>query len=194
MAGEVSICVNNAAGVTEAMQHLYSRGHRDIAFIGAREPPGKWEDMLRWEAYRRFMDEHDLPWERQYMGTLWDSRLSSAQDVVRGMMSAPVRPTAAFVTYDLAALVMLKAAQSLDLRVPDDLSLVAFDDIPFAALSTPGLTTVRQPIDAMGRYAANVLLDMIMGVENTTPIPDDSGSVIFPPILIERETVRDLTA
>jgi LacI family transcriptional regulator len=193
LAGEVSICVNNAAGVNQAMQHLYDRGHRDIAFIGARELPGKWEDLLRWDAYRRFMDEHNLSWERQFLGTLWDSQLSSAQEMLQGMVSAPVRPTAAFVTYDLAALVMLKASQSLDILVPNDLSLVAFDDIPFAALSTPGLTTVRQPIDAMGRYAANVLLDRIIGVENTTPAPDESGSVIFQPVLIERDTVRDLT-
>jgi LacI family transcriptional regulator len=128
------------------------------------------------------------------MGTLWDSLLSSAEEMIQGMVAAPVRPTAAFITYDLAALVMLKAAQSLGLRIPDDLSLVAFDDIPFAALSTPGLTTVRQPIDAMGRYAANVLLDRIMGVENTAPAPDDSGSVIFQPVLIERDTVLELTA
>jgi DNA-binding LacI/PurR family transcriptional regulator len=193
MAGEVCICVNNAVGVTLAMQHLFDRGHRDIAFIGAREEPGPWEDMLRWKAYRRFMDEHNLPWEQQYMGTLWDSKLSSAQEVVRGMITAPVRPTAAFATYDLAALVMLKAAQSCGLRVPDDLSLVAFDDIPYAALSTPGLTTVRQPIDDMGRYAANVLLDRIMGAAHTVPLPTDSSPVIFQPTLIERETVRDLT-
>jgi LacI family transcriptional regulator len=194
LAGEVSICVNNEAGVTQALQHLYDRGHRDIAFIGARALPGKWEDLLRWDAYRRFMDQHDLSWERQYMGTLWDSLLSSAEEIIREMVLAPVRPTAAFVTYDLAALVMLKAAQRLNIRIPDDLSLVAFDDIPFAALSTPGLTTVRQPIDAMGRYAANVLLDRILGVEHATPTPDDSGSVIFQPVLIERDTVFDLTA
>ena len=83
LAGEVSICVNNAAGVTQALQHLYDRGHRDIAFIGARALPGKWEDLLRWDAYRHFMGEHDLPWERQFVGTLWDSLLCSAQEMIR---------------------------------------------------------------------------------------------------------------
>lgn len=193
MAGEVPIGIDNTAGVLLAMQHLHDRGHRDIAFIGANALPGPWEDVLRWQTYQRFMAEHGLAWEQQYRGTLGDNDIDAARDIMRDMLAKPVRPTAAFVTYDMAALVLLKAAQGAGLRVPDDLSLVAFDDIPFAALSTPGLTTVRQPIDAMGRYAANILLDQIMGIEQTTPLPTDAGPVIFQPALIERQTVRDRT-
>jgi len=79
------------------------------------------------------------------------------------------------------------------LRVPDDLSIVGVDDIPFAALCTPGLTTIRQPIDAMGSYAATYLLDRIGGAETADPPAStrDNHTVFFSPTLVRRESTSD---
>jgi LacI family transcriptional regulator len=78
------------------------------------------------------------------------------------------------------------------LRVPNDLSVVGFDDVPFAALTSPGLTTVRQPVDSMGHYAAGALLDRIASDAQGTPVafePPADSTVVFPPTLVVRESV-----
>jgi len=95
----------------------------------------------------------------------------------------------------MTAIITIKAALTCGLRVPDDLSVVGFDDIPFAAHYTPGLTTIHQPIDAMGRHAVTSLLDRISGVEMAAPAAEtrDSETVLFPPTLVCRESVRRCT-
>jgi DNA-binding LacI/PurR family transcriptional regulator len=198
LAGEVSICVDNAHGVTLALDYLFGAGHRSIAYFGAMHSPYgggdeqlRWEDEQRWDAYCRFMEAHGLSYGRQY-ASLVPKDLAIARAALLHVLGAPVRPTAAFVSNDMSALVMLKVATTCGLRVPDDLSLVGFDDIPFAALSTPGLTTVSQPIADMGRYAASVLLDRITGVgpqEDAVAEAPEASTVVFPPTLVCRESV-----
>ena len=78
-----------------------------------------------------------------------------------------------FANSDMCALLVLKAATLYGLRVPEDLSLVGFDDLPMAELSSPGLTTVHQPIEDIGRYAATALIDSITAAQSPTPPLED---------------------
>src|SRR5207253_4676082 len=96
--------------------------------------------------------------------------------------------TAIFVLNDLMALGALEAARSANRRVPTDLSIVGFDDIPFAALANPPLTTVGQPIRELGKRAADLLLRVIEGV--TLPDIADSAqpNVLLPNELIVRQS------
>jgi DNA-binding LacI/PurR family transcriptional regulator len=190
-AGETSISVDNARGVTLALEHLFGLGHRSVAYIGPTEPPVSWEEEQRWGTFARFMEAHGLPWGPEYSFRIRENDLATAQQALQQVLSAPVRPTAAFVINDLSAIVLLKAALIRGLRVPDDLSLIGFDNIQFAALSTPGLTTVSQPIEAMGRYAASLLLDRITGVEPPASPPEGAvgtDTVVFAPDLVCRES------
>ncbi len=85
----------------------------------------------------------------------------------------------------------VKAASTCSIRVPDDLSIVGFDDIPFSALSTPGLTTVHQPIEAMGQHAASALLDRIAArdaAERPGAGVAEGNTLFFPPTLVCRES------
>jgi DNA-binding LacI/PurR family transcriptional regulator len=199
LAGEISISVDNARGVALALEYLFEAGHRSIAYFGATRLPHaggeeqlRWEDEQRWDAYCRFVEAHGLPYGAAY-AALVPSDLTIARNALQHVLSAPVRPTAAFVSNDMSALVLLKVAVTYGLRVPDDLSIIGFDDIPFAMLSTPGLTTVRQPIADMARYAASALLDRITGVEPAiSPANAVSGTTtaVFPPTLVCRESVR----
>jgi LacI family transcriptional regulator len=191
-AGEVSISVDNTRGVTMALEYLYEMGHRAIGYVGSHRPPRSWEEEQRWNAYCHFVETHRLPAGEAYAANI-PFDLEVAPSMLDELLRAPIRPSAIFVSNDLAALVILKAALTLGLHVPGDLSLVGFDDLPIAALSTPGLTTVKQPIEEMGRYAVSILLDKVTGTTTVTAPADSSPgvpSLIFPPTLVCRQSVR----
>jgi len=195
LAGEIAISVDNVRGVTLALEYLFALGHRSIAYLGAIQSPLSWEEQQRWEAYCSFMEAHGLAREPRSAAIIYDHDLAATREALRRMLDAPTPPTAAFVTNDTSALLLLKAALTCGVRVPEDLSLVGFDGLQSAELSTPGLTTVRQPIEAMGQYAANVLLDEIAAVEPSTVLPEGvSGTnpLIFPPTLVRRDSACPL--
>jgi DNA-binding LacI/PurR family transcriptional regulator len=188
VAGESSIIVDNVAGVTLALEHLLSLGHRRIAHIREGYHPDSWEDDKRFEAYRDFLATHDLAYDPALDVGVANRDLQAAQEVLTPLIALPEPPTALFVDNDVAAITMLKAALLAGIRVPDDLSIVGFDDITYAALCTPGLTTIRQPIDQMGSHAANILLDAIDGVQPVDPTFSAAKTVLFAPTLVQRES------
>ena len=188
MAGESAITVDNAAGVTLAMEHLVSLGHRRIAHMRDGYHPNSWEDQQRIQAYRRFLLSHDLPADPALEAAVGSRDLHAAQQALGQLLALPHPPTAVFVNNDATAITVLKAALLSGIRVPEDLSLVGFDNIAFAALCTPALTTVRQPIDAMGSFAAGVLLDSIEGAQTAEPAPATDKTMVFAPALVQRES------
>lgn len=197
LASEHSILVDDARAVTLAMEHLVALGHRSIGYLrrcSASAFSAQWEDYQRQAAYRTFLNAADLPYTPAAELAVSD-QIGEIQAALRGLLSLPNRPTALFVNEDLTAIITIKAALSCGIRVPEELSIVGIDDIPFAALCTPGLTTVRQPIDAMGRYAATYLLDHIGGVETPLPLAEirDTHTVFFSPTLVRRESTSDIT-
>jgi DNA-binding LacI/PurR family transcriptional regulator len=182
-----------------ALNHLVDLGHRSIAFIGSTPETGErasWESQQRHDAYHRYITAHDLPWSPTWELVATED-LTVAQDDLQHLLAAPQPPTAAFVINDWTAIITLKAALTCGLCIPDDLSLVGFDDIAFSRLYSPGLTTVHQPLDAMGRYAANALLDTIDGLPLSPPPPgsdEEAGaSVVFAPTLMRRESCASPT-
>jgi DNA-binding LacI/PurR family transcriptional regulator len=188
LAGESSITVDNAAGVTLALEHLASLGHSRIAHVMDGYHVDSWEDNQRTRTYRRFLESHRLPYDPALEVRVGSRDLEAARQALVPLLRLPNPPTALFVNNDLAAITMLKAALLTGVRVPEDLSLVGFDDIAYAALCTPGLTTVHQPIDAMGTYAANLLLDTIDGTEAPGPLFGRGRTVVFPPTLTLRQS------
>jgi LacI family transcriptional regulator len=187
---ELSITVDNAAGIELALQHLVDLGHQSIAYVGGCEETNgfrPWESQQRQDAYRRFMQSHGLPWFAE-----WDTGPTNdplaAQELLRSPLTSPNRPTAAIADDDWTAILALKAALLCGIRVPEDFSLIGFDDIAFSAVCTPALTTVHQPLDAMGGHAANALLDRVGGVEVPGAAETAESSVVFAPRLVRRES------
>ncbi|MEW3478844.1 substrate-binding domain-containing protein, partial [[Clostridium] symbiosum] len=110
-----------------------------------------------------------------------DYSFSSGVEAARRLLARPERPTALFCISDVLALGAVQAARELGLRVPEDLSVVGFDDVEYAVMGHPRLTTVRQPCYELGRTAGELLLTQIQGGPR-------GRAVYLPHTLIERDS------
>ena len=155
-----SVGATNWAGGLAATEHLVQLGHHRIAAIGGRV------DALcsraRLHGYRAALDAAGLPTDPvliRHGNFHYEPAYQHAFDVLD--LKNP--PTAVFAGNDLQAFAVLEAARVRGLRVPEDLSVVGFDDLPMARWAAPPLTTVRQPLADMGRMAVRVLLRLNAG-------------------------------
>jgi DNA-binding LacI/PurR family transcriptional regulator len=187
VAGEVSVTVDFAQGTFLALEHLMTLGHRIIAYIGPRHAHHLWESQQRLEAYRHFLNAHDLPRHPANELIITES-IEEARRALRSILTHAHRPTALFVKNDSLALIVLRAALADGIRVPADLSIVGFDNIPFAALAAPALTTVHYPIEEIARSAATALLDRIEGRGSSDGPETADRTVVFAPTLVCRES------
>jgi len=155
-ADEVS--TDTMEGERAAVRHLVSLGHRRIGFIGGQISRGV--ALGRLEGYRRGLADAGLPAPVTLVreGELDES---SGYHGTLGLLGAPDPPTAIVCVNDRTALGAMAALTERGLRVPDDVSLIGFDDIPIAGLLRPHLTTVRQPMMELGRVAAECLIERI---------------------------------
>jgi DNA-binding LacI/PurR family transcriptional regulator len=153
---------DSEGGTRLALQHLLDLGHRRIAHLTRDIDSSNRVD--RCAAYERFLRSQGL----------YDPRLvivvPRGEDVaggVRRLMELPAPPTALFCFNDDFAIKAMRAVAAIGLAVPKDVSVVGFDDINVAALVSPALTTVRQPLYEMGKVAAQALADLIDGTPAT---------------------------
>lgn len=155
-----TIGATNWAGGRSAVEHLLSLGHRRIGMIAG--PPTLLCSRARLDGYRAALDvagaETDDALVRQ-----GDFSHESGFAQGTALLDLDRPPTAVFASSDQMALGVYEAARQHGLRVPDDLSVVGFDDLPQARWSPPPLTTVRQPLAEMGLAAARTLLQLVQG-------------------------------
>jgi DNA-binding LacI/PurR family transcriptional regulator len=178
--GLPSVVVDDLAGGDLATKHLIELGHRRIAFIGDTPPEFRffWS-RDRTHGYRRALERAGIEPRPEYV-RVGTQLLHVARSVALELLQLPEPPTAIFAASDTQALGVLEAARSLGLRVPDQLSVVGFDDVELA--SYVGLTTVRQPLFESGRRGAQLLLRALTGV----PLPAHSEQL--PLELVVRRT------
>ena len=162
-----TIDADSFSGAQRATEHLIGLGHRRIAFLGGRSELDS--AHLREAGYRAAMEEAGIPADP---ALIRESRYAPdrAAEITRDLLELPDRPTAIFAANDVTAIRAMQVAHEYGLSVPEDVSVVGFDDIPEASLAVPQLTTVRQPMQAMGRAAMEMLLDIINGVERETHV------------------------
>ena len=155
-----TVDADNRHGAQLATQHLLDLGHRRIGFVGGRADLES--ARLRELGYRETLERAGLVVDRDLVrtGSYEADRSRAAADE---LLSLPDPPTALFAANDLSAIAVMDQAAQRGLRVPDDLSVVGFDDVPESAMTRPGLTTVHQPIQAMGERAVHVLLRLLEG-------------------------------
>ncbi len=179
--GLPTIDSDNLRGGHLATSHLIDLGHRRIAMITGR--PDLQSAQLRETGYRQALAAAgiDVPEDLIAAGD-YDPDASAA--ATRYLLGLPEPPTAIFAANDVSAIAAMTAATDLGHIVPDDLSIVGFDNIPESALATPSLTTVNQPIQQMGEQSIRLLLELIAG---RTP---ETTHITLPTTLITRHTTQ----
>jgi len=159
-----SVGAANWSGGVAATRHLLDLGHRRIGVIGGPD------DILcaraRLDGYRAAMDAARVPVDPR-LTRLGLFSFDDGLRLGRELLGLAKPPTAVFCSNDLQALGLYEAARQAGVRVPQDLSVVGFDDIEFARWYGPPLTTVRQPLAEMGATAAGLVLDLARGVKPT---------------------------
>ncbi len=159
--------VSHRTGVREAVQHLINLGHRRIAHI-TFAPVGYGSSDRRLESYRRTLAGAGLPADPALVRHGSYSAASGFAAMCSLLAEQPY-PTALFAGNDTLALGALAALHEHGLRVPEEVAVVGYDDIPTAAYTAPPLTTVRAPATEQGRLAGEMVLNLIEGHPVGTP-------------------------
>lgn len=171
--------IDNVQGARLAANHFLSLGHTRIAHVMGT--PLQHSVFERRDAFTSTLERAGLPIRPEYL--VGDSfRQEEAERAARKLLSLPERPTAIFATNDDIALHVLRVAQEMGIAVPQELSIVGFDDYPLAQNSNPPLTTVHHPLNDIGRKATQLLLARIDD-ENV-----EDERCIFTPKLVVRGT------
>jgi DNA-binding LacI/PurR family transcriptional regulator len=176
---------DSVLGTRIAMEHLWELGHRAIACVSDTRT---YDGRLRIERYEQFMREHGAADRLNVQVT--DPDPEPSLELGRRMFASwpdPASPTAIFATSDTIALGLMQAAYEATIRIPDDISMVGFDDIDVAAFTIPPLTTVSQDGVTMGRASAELLFDMIASGQHRSAVED---VVLAPHLVVRRSAVR----
>ncbi|MDY7086231.1 MAG: substrate-binding domain-containing protein [Actinomycetota bacterium] len=161
-----SVGATNFNGGMAATSHLLELGHRRIGFIEG--PPGAMVAIARLHGYHAALAQHGLTGDPELM-VAGPFSFETGFAAALKLLGRDARPSALFASNDSQALGAIEAARTLGLRVPEDVSVIGFDDISTARWSAPPLTTVRQPFADMGRTAMRRLLRLIAGEELSSP-------------------------
>ena len=178
-----TVCADNRQGGRLAAQHMLDLGHRAIGIIGALPLD---EGMADREAgFLDVLRETGMAVDRTAVPSMYGNhQIEGGRQAAEELLEHVPHLTAVFVLNDLMALGALEAVRASGRRVPDDVSIIGFDDIPFAALANPPLTTVGQPIRELGEQAADLLLTVIE--EGVPPAEVRQPHVLLPNELIVR--------
>ncbi|MGA7342100.1 MAG: LacI family DNA-binding transcriptional regulator [Terracidiphilus sp.] len=187
-----NIILDHHLAVQQALSHLHGLGHRRIAILrGPRAIP---DAEFRWESCQQVAHEIDLKLDPSLVIRIdaagWSMKTGHhpmAPEIgykpMRALLEKTRDFTAVFCFNDIAAIGAIRALKDTGLRVPEDISVVGFDDILSAAYSTPSLTTVRQPLMEMGKRGAQILLERIADRDKEYP-----AEVVMSPELVIRES------
>jgi LacI family transcriptional regulator len=193
-----NIILDHHRAVQLALAHLYDLGHRRIAILrGPRAIP---DSEFRWESSQQVAREMDIKLDPALVIRIdtagWSMKTGyhpMAPEIgykpVQALLERTRDFTAVFCFNDIAAIGAIRALKDAGLRVPEDVSVVGFDDILSAAYATPSLTTVRQPLTEMGKRGAQILLERIADREKAFP-----AEVVMSPELVVRESTGPVPA
>lgn len=183
-----SVGSNNHMGGYLAGLHLIEKGHRELLWVQNQQDSDTLQDRL--DGFVAALAEHGIALPERNRFAFDASEDHPSKEAVKAFLSRRIHslPTAVFCASDMVASFVYRAAYDLDIKIPDMLSVVGFDNLDIAEAMSPPMTTVAQDFYAIGEEAANLLLEQMRG----------RGSVVtkryLPVHLVERESVRDLPA
>jgi LacI family transcriptional regulator/LacI family repressor for deo operon, udp, cdd, tsx, nupC, and nupG len=174
-----TVIADNVHGAYEAVDHLLRIGHRRIGFIGGRPQLSTSQERL--EGYRVALQEHGIAFDASLVRE-GDSRQAGGRALAGELLRLDRPPTALFVGNNLMTLGALETIHLLGLRIPEEIAIVSYDDIPWALALNPPLTAVRQPGHEIGRRAAELLLQRIADPKRSTTL------LVLKPELVVRQS------
>ncbi|MBP1757342.1 MAG: LacI family transcriptional regulator [Firmicutes bacterium] len=180
-----TVSIDNTDSVANATTYLINKGHTRIGYLKGSTRIRSF--IHRDYGYRRAMNRHGLPIESRYTIELTPSMDGSYKDMKEFLVTTPDLPTAFIADNDNIALGACKALQDSGYRIPEDISVIGFDDIPFCEIASPPLTTVRVFKQEMGAYAVRSLVNIIRSgnkIKAKTQICTE---------FIERQSVRNIS-
>jgi LacI family transcriptional regulator len=188
--GVSNIVLDHVRAAEVALRHLVHLGHRQIAFIKGQEFSS--DTQVRWTNIEKAAHQLGLRISPVLISQLEGDSPSPelGYEATKKLLAARKKFTALFAFNDISAMGAIRACREAGLRVPDDVSVVGFDDIESAAYQNPALTTVRQPLHEMGRIAAETLLRRI----RRSGSDSHGGETMVEPTLIVRETTSRVSA
>ncbi|WP_018924051.1 LacI family DNA-binding transcriptional regulator [Salsuginibacillus kocurii] len=159
-----SVRIDHLSAAYEGVKHLLAQGHRRIAYCtgGLFEHRGQSDD--RNVGYQKALAEKGIEVDPQLV-FVNKHTIEDGESVGRTIFQMEKQPTAVFTGSDEVAAGVIAAAHDLEKHVPKDLAVVGFDDQPLAKITNPKLTTIKQPVDDMGRLAANRMIEALNGGE-----------------------------
>ena len=175
-----SIFIDNVAAAHAIVHHLIERGHTRIGMIAGEEDTPPHENRIL--GYQQALSEHHIPLDKILIRN-GDYSETGGYQAMQELLKLSPSVTAVFAINDLVAMGALTAIRESGLRVPDDIAIAGFDDIPAARLVFPPLTTVTQHQEQMGRRAAEMLFERLNG-----DVLDDARTVEMPFSVIVRES------
>jgi len=189
-----SVIVDNEAGAYAAIEHLYALGHRKIAFI--RGPKALADSAPRWKGIRAFAQSKGLELDSKLIVDLPESGdpmsgFDAGQNLTRELLKHRRSFTALMAFDDLTAFGAIRALAKAGINVPGQCAVIGFDDVAPSNLFTPSLTTIRQPMQAMGEAAANILLENISAVQDKRKVQAVHRKLV--PDLVVRESTTPVT-
>jgi LacI family transcriptional regulator len=163
-----TVSADNEAGAAAALDHLFRLGHREIAFI--RGPKTLASSGQRWKGIRAYAQSAGLQLDAKRIAELPESLDPNSSFEAGAQLTADLlrngkRFTALLAYDDMTALGALRALRKKGIGVPEECSVVGFDDVAQAGLSIPSLTTVRQPMEAMGTLSVGIIMEAIAAAE-----------------------------
>lgn len=179
------VLIDNTDAACNAVEYLIRHGHRQIGYLRGDFRIKAFE--YREYGYRRIMDKHHLQVKPESVVTIGTRLESAYEDMKQYLLNHTSLPTAFFADNDVIALGAVRALQERGYRIPEDISIIGFDDLTFGAISTPGLTTIHVCKQEMGEIAVRRILDNINYRASTT-----KTKIQVCTEFVERESVKDL--
>ncbi len=181
-----SVVMDNRGGVLAAVQYLVDKGHRRIGFIKSKLQVSNFE--MRFQGYLDALRANNIDYNADDVFEVMPTMGGSYEDLLALIAQRPDLPTAFFASNDLMGVGLIKALKKRQYAVPDQVSVIGFDDLHFCTVSEPMLTTMAVAKETMGRLAVRRIYDRI-----TTGGTHDCVKTMLFPRLVERESIRDLT-
>ncbi len=158
------VLINNEDSARKAVDYLIEHGHKDIGYLKGSFRIKAFRS--RAVGYRISMNKHTLPVNKEYTVTLSTTMDGAYKDMLTYLEKKPKLPSAYFADNDMIAFGAMKALKESGYRIPEDVSIIGFDDLPYCEIVSPRLTSLRVPKQEMGKMAVRRMLEMIKYGDN----------------------------